>query len=241
MDCPRTQKPRIRKIAFAQHVQAAQAVSCANGSVALEIALLGLGIGPGDDVVVPTLTWVASAMAIIKVGAKPIFADVDPITHNLTLDTVAAAWTSKSRAVLSVDMAGIPHDAQKLRRWVDSRDAFLIEDAAHSLGGCFDDGLPVGGGDRAHATTFSFHPAKTITTAEGGMITTHDPELAERLRIIRSGGFTRDFPGARGRFDFQVDAIGSNHHLTELQAALGLVQLQRCPILWTGDEPMDRH
>ena len=220
-------KSREFEEAFAQQVQADHAVSCANGSVALEIALRGLGIGPGDDVVVPTLTWVASAMAILKVGARPVFADVDPITHNLTTDSVAAAWTPQCRAVLAVDMGGIPHDAEGLRQWVDTHDAVLIQDAAHSLGGRFDDRVPVGGGDRAHATTFSFHPAKTITTAEGGMITTRDPALAERLRIVRSGGFTRDFPGARGRFDFQVHAIGSNHHLTELQAALGLVQLKQ--------------
>ena len=96
-------KSREFEEAFAQQVQADHAVSCANGSVALEIALRGLGIGPGDDVVVPTLTWVASAMAILKVGARPVFADVDPITHNLTTDSVAAAWTpSAERSWLSI-------------------------------------------------------------------------------------------------------------------------------------------
>ena len=211
----------------AKRVNATNAIACSNGSAALEIALRGLGIGPGDEVIVPTLTWVSTASAVRLVGAKPVFCDVDPITHCVTPETVTAAWTSKTRAIIAVDMCGVPCDMRSLRTLTESRGAALIEDAAHSFGATHRDGSPVGADGFADIATFSFHPAKTITTAEGGMLTCQDHDLAERLRRIRSGGMTRDFDGSRGGFDFQVIDVGSNYHLSELHAAIGLVQLDR--------------
>lgn len=213
--------------ACAERLQASHAISCSSGSSALEIALRGLGVGPGDEVLVPTLTWVATAMAVRLVGATPVFADVDPDTLALTPETALEGWSARTRAVIAVDMAGVPHDARALRELCEERGAWLVEDAAHAFGARFPDGAAVGADGRAHVATFSFHPAKTITTAEGGLLTCADPGLAERLRRIRSGGITRDFEGSRGRYDFRATDLGGNHHLSELHAALGLVQLGR--------------
>ena len=206
---------------------ARHAIACTNGSAALEIALRALGIGPGDEVIVPTLTWVATAAAVRMVGARPVFADVGGTSHNLTPEAVVARWSPRTKAVIAVDFAGVPHDVVALRAVVDARGAFLIEDAAHAFGARFEDGSRVGSDGHAHITTFSFHPAKTLTTAEGGLICCEDDRVADRIRVIRSGGVTRDFVGSRGRWDIQVNEIGSNYHLSELQAALGCVQLDR--------------
>jgi dTDP-4-amino-4,6-dideoxygalactose transaminase len=211
----------------AERLQASNAIACNNGSSAIEIALRGLGIGPGDQVIVPTLTWVATASAVRIVGAEPVFCDVDAVTHGVTVETVQAVWTPATKAVIAVDMCGVPCEIRALRQLTESRGAFLVEDAAHSFGANHADGTPVGADGWADIATFSFHPAKTITTAEGGMLTCQDAQLAERLRRIRSGGITRDFEGSRGGFDFQATDLGSNYHLSEIHAAIGLVQLTR--------------
>ncbi|MEO0652742.1 MAG: DegT/DnrJ/EryC1/StrS family aminotransferase, partial [Planctomycetota bacterium] len=213
--------------ACAERLQASHAVACASGSAALEIALRGLGIGPGDEVIVPTLTWVATGMAVLQVGARPVFCDVDPTTHNATVESVSRAWSPRTRAVVCVDFAGVPADVEGLRRLCDERGAGLVEDAAHSFGATHPNGRPVGTDGAAHVATFSFHPAKTITTAEGGLLTTSNAPLAERLRRIRSGGLTRDFDGSRGGWDCLATEVGGNFHLNELSAAIGLVQLER--------------
>jgi len=223
----RGSKAREFEAACAGRLGASHALCCSNGSAALEIALRGLGIGPGDEVIVPTLTWVATAMAVRLVGADPVFADVDPFTHNVTPETVLACWSERTRAVIGVDFAGIPHDAPTLRMIAEQGGAHLVQDAAHSFGARYQDGSPVGNDSSAHVTTFSFHPAKTITTAEGGLVTCADASLAERMRRIRSGGVTRDFEESRGGYDFLATEVGSNFHMTELQAALGLAQLPR--------------
>ena len=211
----------------AQRLQASHAIACTNGSAALEIALRGLGVGPGDHVIVPTLTWVATASAIRLVGAEPVFCDVDAATHCATPETVQAAWTPQTKAVIVVDMCGVPCDIRGLREITQANGAYLIEDGAHSFGAYHADGSAVGADGFADIVTFSFHPAKTITTAEGGLLVCADDALGERLRRIRSGGIERDFPESRGGFDFEVDEVGSNYHLSELHAAIGLVQLDR--------------
>lgn len=215
----------------AERLGASHAIACSSGSAALEIALRGLDIGPGDDVLVPTLTWVATASAVRLVGARPVFCDVDPVTHNVTPATLVAAWTPATTAVIAVDMCGVPCDIEAIRELAHARGAVLIEDAAHSFGATHADGSPdspaVGADGYADIATFSFHPAKTITAGEGGLLTCADEQLAARLRCIRSGGITRDFEGSRGGFDFEVRELGSNHHMSELHAALGLVQLDR--------------
>ncbi|MCL4156533.1 UNVERIFIED_CONTAM: hypothetical protein GTU68_000588 [Idotea baltica] len=211
----------------AELLQASHAIACTNGSAALEIALRGLGVGPGDHVIVPTLTWVATASAIRLVGAEPVFCDVDPVTHCATPDTVQAAWTPETKAVIVVDMCGVPCDIRGLRDLTRTNGAFLIEDAAHSFGAQHPEGNTVGSDGFADVATFSFHPAKTITTAEGGLVVCEDDAIAKRMRSIRSGGIEREFSGSRGGFDFEVDELGSNYHLSELHAAIGLVQLDR--------------
>ncbi len=221
--------PRVKafEAALCSRLGASHGVVCSNGTTALELALRALGIGPGDEVLVPTLSWLASASAIRVLGAEPVFVDIDPVTHNVSPATVERAWTPRAKALIAVDMAGVPCDLEGLRSSADSHGAYLIEDAAHALGAAHANGLPVGGDGHAHATTFSFHPAKTITTGEGGLVTTPDPELADRMARMRSGGLTRDFEASRGSWDYLSEDLGSNLHMTELQAALGLAQLER--------------
>lgn len=221
--------PRVKAFesALCSRLRASHGVVCSNGTAALELALRALGIGPGDEVLVPTLSWLASASAIRVLGAEPVFVDIDPVTHNVSPETVERAWTPAAKALIAVDMAGVPCDLKGLRASADSHGAYLIEDAAHALGAAHASGLPVGGDGHAHATTFSFHPAKTITTGEGGLVTTPDSGLAGRLTRMRSGGLTRDFAASRGPWDYLSEDVGSNMHMTELQAALGLAQLER--------------
>ncbi len=220
-------KAQAFEAACAERVGASHAISCTNGSIALELALRGIGVGPGDEVVVPSLTWVATVMAVRLVGATPVFADIDPTSLCLSAEAVERVCTDRTRAVVVVDFAGRTHDGPALRTLCDARNLTLVVDGAHAFGATHPDGAPVGADSTASVTTFSFHPAKTLTTAEGGLVTTGDPQLAERIARLRSSGLTRDFPESRGRFDFLVTEWGSNHHLSELHAALGLCQLDR--------------
>jgi perosamine synthetase len=206
---------------------ASHAVACSSGGAALESALRGLGVGAGDEVVLPTLARVPAAMAVRLVGARPVFCDVEERFHALTRESVSAVWSERTRAVVALDMAGVPHDALGLRALCDARGAFLVEDAAHAFGARFPDGTSVGRDGVAHVTVFDFQPSGTITTAEGGLVTCDDAELAERVRRFRSGGVTCDFPGSRGPWDSCATGVGGDHGLSELHAALGLAQLRR--------------
>jgi perosamine synthetase len=213
--------------AVAQRVGASHAVACSSGTSALELALRAAEIGPGDEVLVPSLTWVATAMAVRLVGATPVFVDIDPRTFCASARDAAGRVTPRTRAAVVVDFAGRGHDLPAWRGLCRQHGITLVADAAHAFGGSYPDGTAIGGDEGADLTTFSFHPAKTITTGEGGMVTTASPELDARLRVLRAGGMTRDFPGRRGPWDFCVTHEGGNHHLTELQAAMGLAQLEK--------------
>ncbi len=213
--------------ACANQMHASHAVSCSNGSAALEIAVRALGIGPGDEVIVPTLTWVATASCVRLAGATPVFADIQAPHHSLDARSVEPRITDRTKAVIAVDFAGVPHDLAELKSLCDKRGLFLIQDAAHSFGAHFPDNVPVGADNTADIVTFSFHPAKSITTAEGGLLTTGSADIANRLRLIRSSGVSREHTTCRGAWDVRAEELGSNHHLTEIQAAIGLVQLER--------------
>jgi UDP-4-keto-6-deoxy-N-acetylglucosamine 4-aminotransferase len=251
-----TTGPRVETFerAFAERVGAAHAVACANGTAALHMAMMALGIGPGDLVIVPTLTFVATANAVRFQGADVVFADVDPVTGLMTPQTLEAAMLRAGRAypgravraVVPVHLAGRVCDMETLHGVAEAHGAVLIEDACHAVGsrgrrqGIWQ---AVGSCDLSAMACFSFHPVKTMTTAEGGMVTTADPALAERLRLGRSHGLVRDpqrfhcptrLEGAASNPLYaEQQSLGFNYRLSDLQCALGLSQLQRL-------EPMAR-
>ena len=224
-----TSGPRVTEFedAFARRVSAAHAVAVTSGTAGLHVALLAVGIGPGDEVITSPMTWASTANMILAVGARPVFVDVDPGTLNIDPAAVAAAVGPRTRAILPVHFAGQPVDLDALRAVADRHGLALIEDAAHALGTAYR-GRPVGGGSTA--AVFSFHPIKAITTGEGGMVTTDDAALAERLRLLRFHGIARDAwgrYGRRGNPDYEVVALGFKYNMTDLQAAIGVAQLAR--------------
>jgi dTDP-4-amino-4,6-dideoxygalactose transaminase len=186
-----------------------------------------VGVGPGDDVVVPSFSFIATANAAVYVGARPVFADVEPETGNVTADTVKAALTPETRAVIVVDQGGIPCDLDAVRELCDPLGVTVVEDAACGAGSTYH-GRPVGAG--AEITAWSFHPRKIVTTGEGGMITTRREDWAARARRLREHAMSVSaaerhrsvLPPAE-----QYLEVGFNFRMTDLQAAVGLVQLGR--------------
>jgi perosamine synthetase len=193
------------------------ALTCANGTVALHLALVALGIGKGDEVIVPTLTYVATANAVAYTGATPVFVDSLPGTMAIDPDAVAAAVTHRTRAVIPVHLYGHPVDMDRLVSALPRTDIAVVEDAAEALGSTYK-GRPTGTlGDVA---TFSFFGNKTISTGEGGMVLVRDPKVAARARQLRGQGMDPD-----RRYWFPV--IGFNYRMTNMQAAVGLGQLEK--------------
>jgi perosamine synthetase len=223
-----TTGPKVAEFeeAFAQLVGAPYAVAVINGTAALHSAVYALGLGPGDEVLVPAMTFAASANCVVYQGATPIFVDVDP--HTLLLDPaqVEAKLTQKTRAIMAVDYAGHPCDYDRLRALAHRQQIPIIADACHALGADYK-GRPVG--TLGDLNAFSFHPVKPITTGEGGIITTHDPDLAGRMRVFRNHGITTDHRQReqQGSWFYEMQDLGHNYRLTDLQCALGLSQLRK--------------
>jgi perosamine synthetase len=191
----------------------------------LHLALVVAGIGPGDEVVVPSLSFIATANAARYVGAVPVFADVDEVTQNLTPATVEPCLTPRTRAVILVDQAGVPADLDAMRALCEPRGITIVEDAACAVGSVYR-GQPAGA--RAGLAAFSFHPRKLLTTGEGGMIVTSDADVAARLRRLREHGM--DLSAAARHASRQpviehYTELGFNYRMTDIQAAVGLVQL----------------
>jgi perosamine synthetase len=214
--------------ALAEVAGVAEAVVVSNGTAALHAAYHALGIGPGDEVIVPPLTFAATANAVLYAGATPVFADVDPATLLLDPAAAAAAVTSRTAAIAAVDYAGQPCEYDALRGLCDHFGLLLFADACHSIGGSYD-GAPVG--SLADASCFSFHPVKHVTTGEGGAITTADSEVARRLRRFRNHGIDSDHRARAeaGAWFYEQVELGFNYRLSDLQCALGLTQLRRLP------------
>jgi perosamine synthetase len=212
---------------LAEHVGAAHAVAVSSGTAALHAAVVAAGVEAGDEVIVPPLTFAATANAVCYLGATPVFADVRRDTLNLDPARVQAAITPRTRAIVTVDFAGQPSDLEPLRALAAARGLVLIEDAAHALGAHYR-GRPVGSAF-ADLVTLSFHPVKHITTGEGGMVLTADAALAARLRRFRNHGIDADATerAARGEWYYQMLDLGFNYRLTDIQCALGLSQLAR--------------
>lgn len=202
---------------FARFCGVRHAVSVSNGTVALHLALHALGVGPGDEVIVPSLTFVATANAVHYTGATPVFADVDPVTWCIDPADVQRRITSRTRAILPVHLYGHPAPMAELQRLADEHDLLLIEDAAEAHGAAIGD-KRVGGWGRI--ATFSFYANKIITTGEGGMLTTDDDALAARCRMLRDHAMP---PHRR----YWHDEVGFNYRMTNLQAAVGVAQMER--------------
>lgn len=225
------QGPRVAafEAAFADAMRARAAVATSSCTTALHLALVVAGIRADDDVVVPSFSFVATANAPTYVGARPVFADVDAATGNLTAETVAAALTPATRAVIAVDQAGVPVDLAAIRELCDPRGIVVIEDAACGAGSTYRD-RPVGAG--AEIAAWSFHPRKILTTGEGGMITTSRPDWAARARRLREHAMSVSAADRHASLvspPEEYDEVGFNFRMTDLQAAVGLVQLGRLP------------
>jgi len=221
------QGPRVAEFerAFAERVGATHGVAVSSCTAALHLALYVSGIGPGDEVVVPSFSFIATANAVRYCGATPVFADVDEATGNLTANTVAPQVSSRTRAVLAVHQAGVPADVDALR--AVAGEIPVVEDAACALASVYRE-RPVGNG--APLAAWSFHPRKLLTTGEGGMLTTDDDALAARLRRLREHGMNvsaADRHAAGGNVVEQYIELGFNYRMTDIQAAVGLVQLAR--------------
>ena len=221
-----TTGPKVDELerAFAERVGAGAAVAVSSGTAALHAALASLGIGPGDEVVVPAMTFVATANCVVFQGATPVFADVDPDTLLLTAATVAERLTERTRAIVAVDYAGQPCAYASLRSLAADHRAHLVADACHSLG-AEADGRAVG--TLAELSAFSLHPVKAVTAAEGGLVSTGDPELASRMRAFRNHGITCDHRSraAAGTWRYDMRALGFNYRLSDVQCALAISQL----------------
>lgn len=202
---------------FAEYTGAKYAVAVSSGTAALHAALLAAGVGLGDEVIIPSFTFSATAEAVVLAGAKPVFADIDEATYTITLESVEEVLSRKTKAIIPVDLYGLPADIDPILEMAEKRDIYVIEDAAQSLGASYKD-RHVGG--VAHQTCFSFYASKHLTTGEGGMVTTNDDYLAEALRMIRTHGESKPY---------WVERLGHNYRMTEMQAAIGVIQLQRLP------------
>src|ERR1700712_2027370 len=229
-----TTGPRVESFetAFAETVGARHAVACANGTAALHLAMLALEVQPGEVCIAPSITFLATANCARFVGAEVVFADVDPLTGLMTPDTLAEALTRvgdrRLRAVLPVHLRGDAADLPGLAALAGEAGAVLVEDAPHALGTTMTFGnVTERVGDVRHSAmaTFSFHPVKTIATGEGGMVTTNDAALAERLRVLRSHGMVRP-PGADPWW-YEMPEPGFNYRLPDVLCALGLSQLKK--------------
>jgi perosamine synthetase len=202
---------------FAAFCGTAHGVAVSNGTVALHLALAALGIGPGDEVIVPALTFIATANSVTYCGARPVFVDIEPTSWNLDPEQVEAAITPRTRAIMPVHLYGQPCRIDRILEIAEKHKLSVIEDAAEALGAEFD-GRRVG--SFGHMGCFSFYGNKNITTGEGGAVVTNDARLYEKLRILRDHGMSQTRK-------YWHDVVGFNYRMTNIQAALGVAQLER--------------
>ena len=220
---------------FAQWMQVKHAIAVSNCTTALHLALLGSGVGPGDEVLLPSYTFVASANAVLYTGATPVFVDiVGPKDLNLSCDDLERKITLRTKAIMAVHLAGFPCDMDRIHSLAEKHGFKVIEDACHAIGASYlgpKDGRHYGKkiGTLGDAGCFSFFANKNLVTGEGGMLVTDDDEIASKTRLLRSHGMTKSsWDKASGRAtDYDVTCLGYNYRCTEITAAIGLIQLRK--------------
>ncbi len=214
--------------AMAKYSGTKYAVAVSNGTAALHAAMYAAGVTQGDEVIVPSMTFVATANAVVFQGGKPIFVDIEPETLLIDSTKLQSKITPRTKALVAVDYAGQPCGYDSLKEFADNNDLILIADACHSLGAKYN-GHKVG--TLTDLTVFSFHPVKHITTGEGGMIVTDNSELAERMRRFRNHGISTDHRqrAENDTWYYEMVDLGYNYRLTDIQCALGLSQLHKLP------------
>jgi perosamine synthetase len=204
---------------FASYIGVRHAIAVPHCTSALHMALLALGVGQGDEVIVPECSWIASAAPVTYVGAQPVFADIDPTTWCISPGSIERLITKKTRAVIPVGLYGLPADMPAIRKITEISGVRLIEDAAQSLGGKYSGHMS---GSAADVAAFSFHGTKTLTTGEGGMFVTDDATIFERAQFLRDHGRSR--VNYKNFFNTEV---AYKYRMSDLQAAFGLAQLER--------------
>ena len=225
-----SQGPRVAEFEkqFAQYVGANHAIAVSSCTTALHLAFIGAGIGPGDEVLCPSLSFIATANSIRYVGAEPVFVDIDPVTFNLDPSKMEAAITPRTKAILAVHQIGLPAAMREINEIASRHELMVIEDAACAIGSVYK-GKRIGA-PHAWMACFSFHPRKVLTTGEGGMITTNDAKIAERLRPLRQHAMTVSDVArhnAKSVVLEHYDEVGYNFRMTDMQAAIGSIQLGR--------------
>jgi dTDP-4-amino-4,6-dideoxygalactose transaminase len=223
-----SQGPRVREFeaAFAERVGAPDAVATTNCTTALQLALYVSGIGPGDEVIVPSMSFIATANSVWQNGGTPVFAEIDPRTYNLDPTAAERAITERTKAIMPVHQLGLPADMDAFFALADRYGLAIIEDAACAIGATYK-GRPIG--SLGPLACFSLHPRKVITTGEGGMIAVHDTAVAERLRRLRQHAMDVSDLARHGAKDVIIESYperGWNQRMTDMQATLGLCQLE---------------
>ena len=225
-----TQGPKIEQFenALAEYAGTRYAVAVSSGTAALHCACLASGIGAGDEVVTSPITFAASSNSIIYCGGRPVFADIEADTMNIDPGAIIGKITEKTRAIIPVHFAGHPCDMKKIYDIAKKFKLTLIEDAAHALGAVYK-GSKIGACKYSDMTVFSFHPVKTITTGEGGSILTNDKDLYKKLLLFRNHGITRTDLSEKqeGDWYYEMQVLGYNYRITDIQAALGISQLKK--------------
>ncbi len=223
------QGPRVMEFekSVADCVGAKYALATSNCTTALHLALLALGIGPGDEVLVPSYSFIATANSVIHAGATPVFVEIDPRTYNMDPERLVEKMTPRTRAIMPVHQIGLAADIDTIHEIAREHNLEVIEDAATIIGGEYK-GKKIGAHSRA--VCFSFHPRKAITTGEGGMVTTNDPEVARQVEMLRShGANVSDYfrHGADKVIIEEYPVLGYNYRLTDIQGAIGVEQMKK--------------
>jgi len=225
---------------FGDFVGCSHAVAVNSGTAALHLALEAIGIGAEDEVIVPTMTFAATAEVVLYLGAKPVLVDCEPDTLNMAPDNLAAALTPKTKAIIPVHFGGQPCDMDSILRFAREHDLRVVEDAAHALPAYYR-GRPIGGiGD---ITCFSFYATKTITTGEGGMATTANPGWADKMRMLSLHGISHDAwnrYSAEGSWYYEILCPGYKYNLTDIAASLGIGQLDNCNVFFEARRQIAR-